>query len=222
VLSERVGDVGRPLTLGKGGGVSDRALGLLWFDGAGEMAGDEGSVGFRQGNVMVFASSSDCALGSSSFNRAETKAGSFGPRLACPLLLLACPFMTGLPLACVGLRAALPGEPLLIGAVLAAPLTLRAVEGPAAGEEAEVDGSPCTGRRRVRGRFNFLSGSSTGSAGEAVADRVFRLRAVEFAVSLAARATSSAPHARLSSGVSCTGGGGGGVGVATGWSCSLI
>lgn len=202
--------------------MSDSALGLLWFDGAGEMAGEEGSVGFRQGNVIVEASSSDCALGSSSFKRAETKAGSFEPRLAGALLLLACPFIAGLPLACAGHGAALLGEPLLTGALLEDPFTLRAVEGPATGDEAEVDGSPCTGKRRVRGRFSFLSGSSTGSAGEAVADRVLRFRVVEFGPSLAARATSSAPHARRSSRVSCTGGGGGGVGVATGWSCSLI
>ncbi len=47
------------------------------------MAGEEASVAFRQGNVMADVSSSDCALGSSSFRSAETRAGSLGPRPPC-------------------------------------------------------------------------------------------------------------------------------------------
>lgn len=80
-----------------------------------------------------------------------------------------------------------------------------------AGGTAAVELSPCVGRRLVRGRLSFLSGSWVGgSMGEAVTDRAFRLRVFGLLVLVpsASRARSNAPQACLSSLVS-TGGGGG-------------
>jgi hypothetical protein len=57
VLSDSVGDVGRPFA--KGGGVNDRARGLLCADVVGERTGDEAPMGGRHPAVMVRDSSSD-------------------------------------------------------------------------------------------------------------------------------------------------------------------
>lgn len=73
-----------------------------------------------------------------------------------------------------------------------------------AGEAAGAAESAWAGNLRVRGRFSFRSGSWAGSAGDAVADGAFRLRAAEAGLS-DSLARSNAPHARLSSKFSCTG-----------------
>lgn len=177
VLSERVGDVGRPFTRGNGGsggGVNERARGLLWLEATGEIAGDEASGGPLQGSCIVFvsASASDWAPGSSSFSRAETRAGPGGSGRVTPFIRRA-------------------------GAVTA--------PAAGAGEDVEVEASPlagAVGRRLVRGRLSFLSGSCKGSLGEAVIERTFRLRDWAPLGASVSLADSRAPQARLSSGVS--------------------
>lgn len=193
MLSDSVGEDGRPPRLGSGGGVIERARGLLWAEGDGDKAGEDASGGTRQPPITGNVSSSDCAFGSSSFSREETKGGSLFPRLSLvfsePLVATALPFVTG------------PG----LGPLA---LPLRFEEGPAmAGDTAELDASAVVGRRRVRGRFSLRSGSCTGSEGDVVMDRAFRLRVLGVAVSSVSLASSRAPHARLSSRVSSTGGG---------------
>lgn len=118
MLRDRGGDVGRPPTLGNGGGVSERARGLLYADGdgepAGELAGDDASGGFRHPATVTDVSSSDVALGSSSLRREETRGGSIWFRPEAPFVA---------------------DED---------PLVARTVEGPAvvAGEDIELEPSP--------------------------------------------------------------------------------
>lgn len=185
VLSD-MGDEGRPFG-GKGGGVMDRARGLLGLDGDGDKTGDDAPFVRLPLAKANPASSSEGALGSSSFSNEETKGA---------------PSLTG------GV------SPFDSGGIAAEPAA-----GPAAGGAAdELEATAgCVGIRLVRGRFNLRSGSCTGSAGEAVTERVFRFRlAVEVeGPASASRATSSAPQARFSSLVSSTIG-------AAGWRCSLI
>lgn len=214
VLSDNVGDVGRPLSRGKGGGVSERARGLLWFDGEGEMAGDEGSSAGLMGMTLIPFSSSEFPLGSSSLRSADTKAGP-GPPFGSSGRGAAVP-LTGLTAAVVAVAAAAAA----VGAavVVAAPFE----DGPAvAGDDAEVDASAWVGSLRVRGRLSFRSGSWAGSMGDAVVDRIFRFRAVALGDASESRAASRAPQALLSSRVSTTGGGVGTAGGAL-CKCSLI
>lgn len=179
VLKDSVGDVSRPLVRGRGGGVRDRARGLLWLDGEGDMAGDDASCTDHRFGAGTCVSSSDGVLGSSSLSSDDTSGGTFSTRLS--------PFLEESPFA--GLTADGPG---------------------AAGDAAAVEASPWLGSRRVRGRLSFLSGSGTGSDGDAVTDRFRRLRDAPLPLrESASRARSKAPHARLSSLVSSTGGGGG-------------
>lgn len=118
VLSERVGDVGRPpLMLGKGGGVNDNARGLLWLEGDGEMAGDDASGGTRQLGVSTGVSSSDSGLGSSSLSNDDTKGVALSTRVK--------PFLSG--------------DVPLVGLDPDGPVTAVAV---AAGDVAELDVSP--------------------------------------------------------------------------------
>lgn len=211
VLSDNVGDVGRPLSRGKGGGVSESARGLLWFDGEGEMAGDDGSTAGLMGMTLMPFSSSEFPLGSSSLSSADTNAGP-GPPFGSSGRGAAVP-LTGL---------AAVGAP-VVGAVAVAILLAATFEdGPAvAGDDAEVDASAWVGSLRVRGRLSFRSGSWTGSMGDAVVERTFRFRVAALGDASESRAASRAPQALLSSRVSTTGGG---VGIAGGafCKCSLI
>jgi hypothetical protein len=116
LLSKSVGEVGRPFRFAIGGGVRERARGLLKAEGDGEMAGErageEASGGCRH-PLVVIISSSDMRLGSSSFSKDETKGGS-------ALSWLTIPF--------------LEDDPLVVA---------LAVEGPAgAGEDTELEPSP--------------------------------------------------------------------------------
>jgi hypothetical protein len=142
--------------LGSGGGVSDKALGLLYADGDGDMAGEDMSGAGRHAGPNG-VSSSDAKLGSNSFSREDTRGGSL------VLLLLSRsrtkvledePFVV------------LPPRPrptlllvLLEDAAGAALLAEVAGAAGAAGEDAEFDISPWVGKRRVRGRFSLRSGS---------------------------------------------------------------
>ena len=160
VLSGNVGDIGRPPEPGKGGGVNDSARGLLWAEVIGERTGDEAPIGGRHPAVMASDSSSDPPLDSSSFRSDDTKGGSsFASRDDAPFRTGdVCPFVWPTP---------------LVPWAAAEELAMAAA---AAGDDTEVDPSLCVGNRRVRGLLSFLSGSWTGSAGEAVTERVFRLR----------------------------------------------
>ena len=131
VLSDMVGDVSRPLVRGRGGGVRESARGLLWFEGDGEMAGDDASGGCRQVGVNADASSSDMALGSSSFSSDDTSGVSVSIRSR--------PFLKGNPFA---------------GRTVDGPAAAGA------GDGADADASPWVGSRRVRGRFSFRSCSA--------------------------------------------------------------
>ena len=141
------------------------------------MAGEDMSGNGRHPGVTE-VSSSEGAFGSSSFRSDDTSGGSLFSRSGSP-------FRTGNPLVALAVPGALE----------------------AAGDEAAFDASPWVGKRRVRGRLSFRSGSCTGSTGEAVTERTLRLRLFVFeGVPSTSRARSSAPHARLSSLVSWTGG----------------
>lgn len=180
VLRERVGEDGRPLRVGNGGGVNERARGLLNADGDGERAGDDASWKGRQPEAVADVSSSEWMLGSSSLSKEETtKVGSASSRLGLMVLV----FLDEVPFGTLA-----DDGPAAAGALVVAEL------------------SPCVGSRRVRGRLSFLSGSWAGcSMGEPVTDRAFRLRVLGLEFS-ASRARSRAPQARLSSRVSSTGG----------------
>lgn len=219
VLSDNVGDVGRPLSRGKGGGVSERARGLLWFDGEGEMAGDEGSTAGLMGMTLMPFSSSEFPLGSSSLRSADTRAGPGAPFGSSARGAVAP--LTGLAAAVAAVAAAaVEAAVAVVGAAVA--LAAEFEDGPAvAGDDAEVDASAWIGNLRVRGRLSFRSGSWAGSMGDAVVDRIFRFRVVVLGDASESRAASRAPQALLSSRVSTTGGG---VGTAGGafCKCSLI
>jgi hypothetical protein len=155
VLRDKVGEVGRPPALGSGGGVSDKALGLLYADGDGDMAGEDMSGAGRHADPSA-VSSSDARLGSNSFSREETRGGSLLSRSRIRVLEDE-PF--------VALPPRPRPTPLLLllddaaGAALLAEATAAAAVAGAAGEDAEFDISPWVGKRRVRGRFSLRSGS---------------------------------------------------------------
>ena len=171
---------------------------------AGELAGDDASGGTRQFGVNTGVSSSDRGLGSNSFRRDDTS--------GVVLSSLVTPFL---------------GAELLVGRAADATFAAEAEAAlvAAAGGAVEVEASACVGSLFVRGRFSFLSGSCTGSAGDAVTERVFLLRTpfvpfVPFVVLSAPLTRSNAPHARLSSLVSSIGAAGGCRGGVC--NCSLI
>jgi hypothetical protein len=149
VLSDKVGEVGRPLRLGRGGGVKDRARGLLGFEGEGERAGDDASGGTRQFGVNTGVSSSDKGFGSSSFSSDDTRGVALSMRVT--------PFLTTVTLV---LLASLVPLTAFVPVTAVAVFAGRVLKGPdVAGEGTELEASGWVGNLLVRGRFNFLSGS---------------------------------------------------------------
>jgi hypothetical protein len=140
VLRESVGEVGRPPTLGSGGGVSESARGLPKTEGdgemAGEMAGDDASGGCRHPKMGNDVSSSDMAYGSSSLSRDDTKGGS---TLDTPFDM---PFDTpfGAPFV---VPFDVPFDTPFSVPFLGSPFVALRVEGPAtAGDDTELEPSP--------------------------------------------------------------------------------
>ena len=161
--------------LPRGGGVVERARGLLYADGDGDVAGEEGSAPPRGGpnSARIFSSSEDGVI-STSLSKAERKVGASSfCGLAWRRGILELVSFCGGKLVC------------MVGAL-------------------DEDASLWVGTRLVRGRLSLRSGCAGGSTGEAVVERDFRLRWFElgrFGVA-ASIAFSSAPQARISSGVS--------------------
>lgn len=173
-----VGELG--LTLLIGGGVVDRARGLLCADAAGEEPGDDGSTAGRLSpNRHRIFSSSDGVLISTSRRSDERKEGASS---LCPGDLAVGAAATGAPFLLI-LEGAWEADSPADEALLGAPIRL------------------------VRGRLRRRSGSGAGSAGEAVTERDLRfLLGLAASDSLA---LSRAPQALLSSLVSSAGGWGG-------------
>jgi hypothetical protein len=126
VLSDK-GDEGRPLS-GNGGGVIDKARGLLGLEGEGDRTGEEAPFVILPVARAKPVSSSERVLGSSSFNSDETKGA---------------PSLAG--------AAAVAGSALELELEPDGPGT----DGAAPEFEAVVG---CVGMRLVRGRFSLRSG----------------------------------------------------------------